>query len=71
MQAVKGFRCLWECVEEMLFSGFVFQDLDWKFEGSQRFSYLWGIFLTLISPLLFFSTIFSYRGQEEESRAPP
>ena len=57
--------------EVMLFSGFVFKDLGWKFGNVQRSSFWWDVFLSLLSPLLFLSMTFSCREQEEESRAPP
>ena len=57
--------------EVMLFSGFVFKDLGWKFLGIQRSSFWWDVSLSLLSPLLFLLIIFSCREQEEESRAPP
>ena len=54
----------------ILFSGFIFKDLGWKFEDVQRFSFLKRFFLSLFSPLLSFSVICSNR-VHEESRAPP
>ena len=54
----------------MLFSGFVFESLGWKFGDIQRFSVLWNVLLSLFSFVSLLLIIFSDRGQEE-SRAPP
>ena len=56
--------------EMMLFSGFAFKDLGWKFLGIQRSSFLWNVLLSLFSFLSLLLIIFSDRDREE-SRAPP
>ena len=55
----------------MLFSGFFFKDLGWKFGDIQRSSFLWNVLLSLFPFLSLLLIIFGCRGKEEESRAPP
>ena len=57
--------------EVMLFSGFVFESLGWKFWNVQRSAFVWNVLLSLFPFLPCLLITFSYRGQEEESRAPP